>query len=95
MLRHKVPCWGYVLQEAETEGNINAELCTARGLQPGPLYKELKAGRPVTLPDGTLVRSPFLPLRNSHDDAYHLIFFDCFSSIHQKSLDHRSLAGSW
>jgi ribonuclease Z len=56
-LLHKVPCWGYVLQETDTTGSINVELCSARGLAPGPLYKELKKGNAVTLPDGTLVRA--------------------------------------
>ena len=56
-LQHKVPCWGYVVKEADSQGSIDVDLCVAKGLPPGPLYKELKAGRSVTLPNGTMVRT--------------------------------------
>lgn len=52
-----MPCWGYVVKEADSQGSIDVDLCVAKGLPPGPLYKELKAGRSVTLPNGTMVRT--------------------------------------
>eukprot|EP00959_Pyramimonas_sp_CCMP1952_P185772 3884300-Pyramimonas_sp.AAC.2 len=45
----------YVLAEATTRGHIDAEKCTALGLPPGRQYKDLKAGKSVTLPDGTVI----------------------------------------
>ncbi|KDO35003.1 hypothetical protein SPRG_01066 [Saprolegnia parasitica CBS 223.65] len=54
-LQHTVPCFGYVVEEQTRPGHINAALAKARGLPPGPLYKELKEGRAVPLPDGSLL----------------------------------------
>jgi len=58
---HKVPCWGYVVEEPSSPGRLDVEKCIARGLQPGPIYQKLKKGEPALLPDGTLVQSPFIP----------------------------------
>ncbi|KAL6072997.1 Zinc phosphodiesterase ELAC protein 1 [Balamuthia mandrillaris] len=56
-LIHKVPCWGYVFEEAPIRGTINVEKCRALGLEPGPDYQRLKAGLSVTSPTGHLIHS--------------------------------------
>jgi len=55
-LRHTVPCFGYVVQEADRNGNIDMVLATKLGLKEGPIMKEIKKGKPVTLPDGKIIR---------------------------------------
>ncbi|OQR81815.1 zinc phosphodiesterase ELAC protein 1-like [Thraustotheca clavata] len=55
-LRHTVPCFGYVVEEHSRPGRIDAELAKARGLLPGPAYKDLKLGIAVPLPDGTMLQ---------------------------------------
>jgi ribonuclease Z len=56
-IQHTVPTVGYVLEEEAVQGSIDVAKATALGLKPGPLYKELKAGRDVTLEDGRVVKS--------------------------------------
>lgn len=54
-LVHRVEVFGYALIENDQQGHIDVEKCTARGLKPGPAYKMLKQGTPVTLPDGSVL----------------------------------------
>lgn len=42
----------YVVEEYPIPGRLMAEELLARGLPPGPLYRELKRGVSVTLPNG-------------------------------------------
>ncbi|OQR82999.1 zinc phosphodiesterase ELAC protein 1-like [Achlya hypogyna] len=53
---HTIPCFGYVVEEQARPGHINVALAKARGLPPGPLYKDLKKGLSVPLPDGSLLQ---------------------------------------
>ena len=46
----------YTMIEKDQKGHIDKDECTARGLPPGPLYKDLKNGLPVVLPDGVVLR---------------------------------------
>ncbi|CAK4626813.1 hypothetical protein LEN26_000249 [Aphanomyces euteiches] len=55
MLNHSVPCFGYVMEENEIKGRLDADAAQRRGLPPGPLYRLLKEGTSVELPDGTLL----------------------------------------
>ena len=55
-LRHPVPCFGYVVDEPDQPGRMDVERATALGLPPGPLYKKLKNGEPVTTADGVTIR---------------------------------------
>lgn len=54
-LRHRVACFGYVIQENDQPGRLDPNACEALGLPPGPLYKDLKNGLPVTMPDGRII----------------------------------------
>ncbi|RHZ32284.1 hypothetical protein DYB37_012611 [Aphanomyces astaci] len=56
-LAHSVPSLGgscrYVVEENTRPGRIDVAAATRRGLVPGPLYKQLKGGDSVQLPDGS------------------------------------------
>jgi ribonuclease Z len=55
-IRHTAPCWGYLIVEPDSVGAIDVDKCKALGLQPGPLYKQLKDGKSLLLKNGTVVR---------------------------------------
>ncbi|MCJ8330991.1 MAG: ribonuclease Z [Lentisphaeria bacterium] len=46
-LSHDLPCYAYIFEECERLGEIDAEALKRDGLQPGPLYGDLKAGKTV------------------------------------------------
>jgi ribonuclease Z len=54
-LRHRVPCYGYVIQEKTMAGRLRARALQRLGLEPGPEYAVLKDGHSITLPDGSVV----------------------------------------
>ena len=54
---HTAPTVGFVLEEEDFPGAVDAKKASALGLHPGPLYKDLKEGHDVTLDDGRVVRS--------------------------------------
>ncbi|ETW03609.1 ribonuclease Z [Aphanomyces invadans] len=54
-LAHSVTSVGYVVEEKPRPGRIDVAAATRRGLPPGRLYKLLKAGESVHLPDGTVL----------------------------------------
>lgn len=51
-LQHRVPAFGYRIQEKDRAGRFNLEKAQAFGIPPGPIYKALKAGKTVSLDDG-------------------------------------------
>lgn len=56
-LVHRVPCFGYVLQEAPHPGRFHPERATALGIPVGPLYGRLQAGQAVMLADGRRIEA--------------------------------------
>lgn len=54
---HRIECFGYRVVEKDRPGSLNIEALTARGIQPGPIYRQLKQGVDVELPDGSMLRS--------------------------------------
>jgi len=54
-LKHRVTCFGYVIQEQQLPGKLDPDLLKLRGISPGPLYGKIKNGETVTAPDGSLV----------------------------------------
>jgi len=54
-LRHRVPCFGYVLHEDPRAGRFHLDRAQALGIPPGPLYRRLQDGHAVTLADGTAI----------------------------------------
>ncbi|WHY70353.1 ribonuclease Z [Fictibacillus enclensis] len=57
LLDHVIPCFGYRVEESTQPGKLKAELLQKSGVSPGPLYQELKKGKDLTLPDGTVLKS--------------------------------------
>lgn len=51
-LKHRVPAYGYRIQEKDRPGRFDAEQAKALGIPFGPLYGKLKAGATITLEDG-------------------------------------------
>ena len=51
-LAHRVPTFGYRVQEHDRPGALDAERALALGVPFGPLFGQLKRGEQVTLPDG-------------------------------------------
>ena len=54
-LRHPVPCFGYVIDEPDQAGRIDAERCIELGLPPGKEYARLKAGFDVQTKEGKTI----------------------------------------
>ncbi len=52
LLDHVIPSFAYKLTEADKSGTLNRDRLLAEGVKPGPIYKSLKDGETVTLPDG-------------------------------------------
>ena len=51
-LKHRLPAFGYRVDEKDRPGHFDVERARAAGIPPGPLYGRLKRGERVTLPDG-------------------------------------------
>ena len=51
-LRHPVPCFGYVVDEPDQAGRLDADKCASMGLPPGRDYQRLKNGESVRTPGG-------------------------------------------
>ncbi|WP_438445766.1 ribonuclease Z [Gorillibacterium sp. sgz5001074] len=56
-LEHRIECFGFRIAEKVKEGKLDADKLKSLGVPSGPMYGMLKAGKPVTLPDGSVVRS--------------------------------------
>lgn len=54
-LDHRIPSYGYRIQEKDRPGKLKFELLRNKGIPPGPIYGQLKKGEDVTLPDGELL----------------------------------------
>jgi ribonuclease Z len=52
LLKHRVPAYGYRVQERDRPGRFDAERAAALGVPFGPLYGRLKRGERITLQDG-------------------------------------------
>ncbi len=55
-LDHTVPCAGFRLEEHPRPGRFDPAEAQARGIAPGPDFGKLRAGQPVTAPDGSVVQ---------------------------------------
>ena len=51
-LKHRVPAFGYRIQECDRPGRFDTQKATNLGIPAGPLYGRLKRGESITLPDG-------------------------------------------
>jgi len=55
-LKHRVPAFGYRVEEKDRSGRFDVEKAATLGIPPGPLYGLLKRGETVTLPDGRQIQ---------------------------------------
>lgn len=71
-LEHKSLCIGYRLQEKDKPGKVNAERAKELGITEDGQYKDLKAGKDVTLADGTVVAASEIvgEAKKGHSFAY-------------------------
>jgi ribonuclease Z len=58
-LKHKVPAFGYRVEEADRPGKFDVAKAISLGISSGPIFGQLKNGQTVTLPDGRQI--------NGHD----------------------------
>ena len=56
LLKHRIPAYGYRIEEKDRPGRFQVEKAQALGIPPGPLYGKLKQGQTITLPNGQKIR---------------------------------------
>ncbi|MBN1426115.1 ribonuclease Z [Candidatus Fermentibacteria bacterium] len=56
LLEHRIPTFGYRIQEPDRPGTLDVAAARARGVPDGPLLGRLKRGETIVLDDGTEVR---------------------------------------
>jgi len=56
-LEHRVPCFGYRIEEADRQGHLDLPYLERMGVKPGPVYGKLKRGEDVQLPDGPIIKA--------------------------------------
>ena len=56
LLKHRVPAYGYRVEEKDRPGKFNLEKAKALGIPPGPIYGKLKQGQTLTLEDGRIIK---------------------------------------
>ena len=54
-LKHRIECFGYLIQEKQHPGKLDPNLLKQKGIPPGPLYSKIKNGEAITAPDGSIV----------------------------------------
>ncbi|MFA1821606.1 ribonuclease Z [Virgibacillus oceani] len=54
-LDHKIPSYGFRIVEKNKQGKLLVEKLKNIGIQPGPLYQQIKENEQVTLEDGTII----------------------------------------
>ena len=54
--RHGIPSVGWALVEDDRPGRFHPEKAASLGVEEGPMFGALQRGKPVTLPDGRVIR---------------------------------------
>ncbi|SDD45023.1 ribonuclease Z [Terribacillus halophilus] len=55
-LSHGIPCFGYIVEEKATLGELKVEKLRQMGIAPGPIYRQIKSQEVTELPDGRQIR---------------------------------------
>ncbi|MGM9949344.1 MAG: ribonuclease Z [Lysinibacillus sp.] len=56
-LQHVIECYGYRIEQKDLPGQLLVDKVQAQGVPRGPLYRELKEGRNITLENGHVVKA--------------------------------------
>lgn len=54
-LNHRIPSFGFIIQEETLPGTLSVEKLAQFGLEPGPVCKKLRAGEDVATPSGETI----------------------------------------
>lgn len=54
-LEHKIPSFGFTIQEKPLPGRLNVSILKDKGVPPGPLYAKVKAGETISSPTGETI----------------------------------------
>lgn len=54
-LEHGIPSYGYRITEKGSQGALDIKKLEMLGIKPGPIFKELKAGKKVVLDSGVII----------------------------------------
>lgn len=84
-LFHRVPSFGFCVQERDRPGRLKTELLLELGVRPGPLYGRLKSGHSVTLDSGRVV-SPAEVLEEDVPGRKVCVLGDCSAVLGQAPL---------
>jgi ribonuclease Z len=55
LLEHGIPSYGYRIMEKDRPGTLLADKLIEAGVQPGPIFRQIKNGEPITLEDGRVL----------------------------------------
>lgn len=55
LLSHGIDSYGFRIEETDKIGKLDVVALKALGIKPGPIFKDIKEGKTVTLADGTTV----------------------------------------
>jgi ribonuclease Z len=55
ILEHGIPSYGYRIAEKDRPGTLLADKLIEAGVQPGPVFRQIKNGETVTLEDGRVI----------------------------------------
>ncbi|MED4223727.1 ribonuclease Z [Neobacillus cucumis] len=55
LLEHGIPSYGYRIVERDRPGTLLADKLKEAGVQPGPIFRQIKNGETVTLEDGRVI----------------------------------------
>ncbi|XP_053556382.1 zinc phosphodiesterase ELAC protein 1 [Bombina bombina] len=84
-LFHRIPSFGFVIEERERPGKLNMEKLRALGVQPGPICGKLKNGANVLLENGLTV-SPSDVLEDPLPGRKICILGDCSGIVAEESV---------
>ncbi len=90
-LDHGIPCFGYRVVERDKPGELLVHKLKKMGIEPGPIYKEIKKNEYVIVPDiGTIYRKDVVgePKRGR---IISVIGDTRFSKLHRKLANHADL----
>lgn len=55
LLEHGIPSYGYRIMEKDRPGTLLADKLIEAGVQPGPIFRQIKNGESITLEDGRVL----------------------------------------